>query len=73
MLNFLHYFGFDSDDPVIQVYLQLAKFFINDLTLDRIIRVSNTVIHGEMGNFFSVREKSGNFEQTGKVREFYPK
>ena len=28
---------------------------------------------GKMGKLFPVREKSGNFEQTGKVREFYPK
>ena len=27
---------------------------------------------GKWGNFFPVKEKSGNFEQTGK-REFYPK
>ena len=26
----------------------------------------------KMGKLFPVREKSGNFEQTGKVREFYP-
>ena len=26
-----------------------------------------------MGQHFSVREKSGNFVKTGKVREFYPK
>ena len=31
--------------------------------------------HGleKMENLFPVREKSGNFEKTGKVREFYPK
>ena len=28
---------------------------------------------GKMINLFTVREKSGNFEQTGKVREFYQK
>ena len=28
---------------------------------------------GKMGKLFPVREKSGNVEQTGKVREFYPK
>ena len=28
---------------------------------------------GKMRKLFPVREKSGNFEQTGKVREFYPK
>ena len=28
---------------------------------------------GKMTKLFPVREKSGNFEQTGKVREFYPK
>ena len=27
----------------------------------------------EMRNLFPVREKSGNFEQTGEVSEFYPK
>ena len=27
----------------------------------------------EMGKLSPVREKSGNFEQTGKVRGFYPK
>ena len=27
----------------------------------------------KMRNLFPVREKSGNFEQTGKVREFHPK
>ena len=26
-----------------------------------------------MGDHFPVREKSGNCDQTGKVREFYPK
>ena len=26
-----------------------------------------------MGKLFLVREKSGKFEQTGKVGEFYPK
>ena len=28
---------------------------------------------GKMGKLFPVREKSGHFEQTGKVREFHPK
>ena len=28
---------------------------------------------GKMGRHFPVREKSGNFEQTGKVRENYTK
>ena len=28
---------------------------------------------GKMRKLFPVREKSGNFEQTGKVREFCPK
>ena len=28
---------------------------------------------GKMRKPFPVREKLGNFEQTGKVREFYPK
>ena len=28
---------------------------------------------GKMGRHFPVREKSGNFYQTGKVREFYTK
>ena len=28
---------------------------------------------GKMGKLFPVREKLGNFEQTGKVKEFYPK
>ena len=28
---------------------------------------------GEMGRHFPVREKSGNFVKTGKVREFYSK
>ena len=27
----------------------------------------------KMGKHFPVGEKSGNFEQTGKLREFYPK
>ena len=27
---------------------------------------------GKMGEHFPVREKSENFVQTGKVREFYP-
>ena len=27
----------------------------------------------KMRKRFPVREESGNFEQTGKVREFYPK
>ena len=27
----------------------------------------------KLGEHFPVREKSGNFDQTGKVREFYPK
>ena len=27
---------------------------------------------GKMGDHFPVKEKSGNFVQTGKVREFYP-
>ena len=27
----------------------------------------------KIGKLFQVREKSGNFEQTGKVKEFYPK
>ena len=27
----------------------------------------------KMGKHFPVREKSGNFEQTEEVREFYPK
>ena len=28
---------------------------------------------GKMGRHFPVREKSGNFEQTGKVREIHTK
>ena len=28
---------------------------------------------GNMGKLFPAREKPGNFEHTGKVREFYPK
>ena len=28
---------------------------------------------GNMGEYFPVREKSGNFAKTGKGREFYPK
>ena len=28
---------------------------------------------GKMEDHFPVREKSGNFDQTGKVGEFYPK
>ena len=28
---------------------------------------------GKMGDHFPVREKSGTFDQTGKVSEFYPK
>ena len=28
---------------------------------------------GKTGKHFPVREKSGNFAKTGKVREFYPK
>ena len=28
---------------------------------------------GQMGKIFPVRENLGNFEQTGKVREFYRK
>ena len=28
---------------------------------------------GKMGEHFPVREKSGNFAETGKVREFHPK
>ena len=28
---------------------------------------------GQMRKLFPVREKSANFEQTGKVREFLPK
>ena len=28
---------------------------------------------GKTGEHFPVREKSGNFAKTGKVREFYPK
>ena len=27
----------------------------------------------KMGRYFAVREKSGNFVKTGKVREFYSK
>ncbi len=39
MVQFLHNFDLDSDSPVIQVYLQLCKYYINDLSLDRIVRV----------------------------------
>ncbi len=39
MIQFLHNFELDSNSPVIQVYLQLCKYYINDLSLDRIIKV----------------------------------
>ena len=36
-------------------------------------RTGKTGKHGKMGRHFPVREKSGNFEQTGKVRENHTK
>ena len=43
-------------------------------TSERQLRVpTRTGKPGEMGRHFPVREKSGNFEQTGKVRENHTK
>ena len=39
MLYFMFTLGVDSDHPTMQVYLQLAKFFINDTSLDRTVKV----------------------------------
>ena len=36
-------------------------------------RTGNQGKPGKMGRHFPVREKSGNFVKTGKVREFYSK
>ncbi len=43
MVCFMEHYGVDSDEPTMQVFLQLAKFFINDLTLDRVVQVSEGV------------------------------
>ena len=42
-----------------------------ELTMDRV--PTRTGKPGRMGRHFPVREKSGNFEQTGKVREKHTK
>ena len=40
-----------------------------DITESRLQGSTQTGKPGKMGKHFPVREKSGNFEQTGKVRE----
>ena len=45
-----------------------------DLMMNRVpTRTGKTGKPGKMGRHFPVREKSGNFEQTGKVRENHTK
>ena len=45
MLYFMFTLGVDSEHPAMQVYLQLAKFFINDTSLDRTVKVRETQLY----------------------------
>ena len=48
--------------------------FVFSLLVRKMFRVpTRTGKPGKMGRHFPVREKSGNFEQTGKVRENHTK
>ena len=62
-------------DLVAKVLISLCNHALCTIT------VQNSLLHGSHTKWktwknektFPVREKSGNFEQTGKVRGFYPK
>ena len=58
-------------DTIVQVMhrypLWFMPFFVNYMV------PTWTGKPGKMGKRFPLREKSGDFEQTGKVRELYPK
>ena len=45
MLYFMFTLGVDSDHPAMQVYLQLAKFFINDTSLDRTVKARGAYLY----------------------------
>ena len=52
------------------LHLLLITCYIDTDILTQTLRVpTRTGKPGKMGRHFPVREKSGNFEQTGKVRE----
>ena len=49
---------------------RVTRFWKLDGSVDRVpTRTGKPGKPGKMGRHFPVREKSGNFEQTGKVRE----
>ena len=51
-------------------YVDKASSFTRNVIQRHILRVpTRTGKPGKMGRHFPVREKSGNFDQTGKVRE----
>ena len=52
-----------------QRYFQPVRPFVITCTNRVPTRAGKTGKPGKMGKHFPVREKSGNFEQTGKVRE----
>ena len=50
--------------------VKLKQPISTSIQIDRVpTRTGKTGKPGKMGRHFPVREKSGNFEQTGKVRE----
>ena len=56
--------------PLLLILEQMIFSFRQNIVSEMLIRVpTRTGKPGKMGRHFPVREKSGNFEQTGKVRE----
>ena len=54
--------------------MNIFKNLFDSCKWDPVYRVpTRTGKPGKMGRHFPVREKSGNFEQTGKVRENHTK
>ena len=54
---------------IIQVLFSTFYFYNNHFYVRVPTRTGKPGKPGKMGRHFPVREKSGNFEQTGKVRE----
>ena len=57
--------------PILSVLVASWNIVSLEHKLDRV--PTRTGKPGKMGRYFPVREKSGNFEQTGKVRENHTK
>ena len=67
----LHYTELLSLPSVLNSVVIAISHYVNGACSDRI--PTRTGKPGKMGRHFPVREKSGNFEQTGKVRENHTK